>query len=196
MARPVVTATTERLYTDLEPVMRGDGESTSWAGLKFVESLARRLDDVEVLARDVGETPGWAVVLQSATAPVNYLEWLAQFVGVSWGSTPTEADRRARIAAREGQARGTKAAMESAIKSTLTEPKQVFITEKWGGDHYALRVVTFTAQTPSEPATRAAILRQKPAGLILTYDVVAAGSIDALVGTIDAQAGTIDNLGS
>lgn len=116
-------------------------------------------------------------------------------VGVAFVGTLTEVQQRQRIEDQEGRRRGTRAAIEAAAKKTLTGGQQVFIYEKWGGDAYTLRVVTYTAETPDPAATEAAIRRQKPAGIVLIYEVVTAGTIDALAGTVDSQPGTIDSLG-
>lgn len=193
MPRPVVSDTTEEIYAGLGPMTNGD-EDTDWTLLLFVDSVGRLLHDVELLARDTEDVPGWSSILDPDAAPVVYLPWLAQFVGVSWAATPTEANQRLRIANREGQARGTLAALIAAVQSTLDEPKQVTVDERYLDDAYRLRVVTYTSQTPDSDATLAAILRQKPAGIVLEYDVVDADSIDALVGTIDEQVGDIDDL--
>ena len=194
MPRPIVTPTTEELYSGLAPVVRGD-EETDWTALRFIESVGRLLDPVERLARDEGDRPGWAHTLMPDTAPVEYLEWLAQFVGVSWGTPPTEADQRLRIQTKEGQRRGRPATLLAAIQATLTGTKSVLITERYQGSAWRLYVRTYTAETPDQAATLRAILRQKPGGIVLTYEVISADSIDALPGTIDSLPGTIDDLG-
>jgi hypothetical protein len=66
------------------------------------------------------------------------------------------------------------------VASTLTQSKTVILQERLGGDPYALGVYTITSETPSVAATRAAILRQKPGGIVLTYSSGAANTYEAV----------------
>lgn len=194
MARPIVSDFTERIYQTLGPIVRRD-EETGWVSLHVAESLGRIVDPTFQIIRDLPGRPGWSSVMDPTLAPASHLPWLAQFVGVSFDTVSvTEAQQRQRIEDREGWRRGRPAALIDAVSRTLTGAQQVTLQERYLNDAYRLRVVTFTDQTPDAAETLAAILRQKPAGLILTYDVVVSGSIDALAGTIDTLPGTIDTL--
>lgn len=190
MVRPLVTDTTEELYSGLGPLVVGD-ETTGWTSLHVAEATTRRLHDVNVLVRDRDDRPGWSIILDPEVAPAEYLPWLAQLAGVEFsGSIPTEAEMRQQIVNREGQDRGTRAAMERAVKATLTGSKRVIIREREGDDPYALYVATYSSQTLVPAMTEMAALRQKPAGLWpFTFEVLTGATYDEL----DAAFGTYDD---
>jgi hypothetical protein len=86
---------------------------------------------------------------------------------------------RQRIASTDGFQRGTVAALRGAAQATLTGAKTVLLRER---DHdpadtpnyaYYLTVTTYTSQTPNPAATLAALLAQKPGGIVLTYHTLA-----------------------
>ena len=169
MARPVVTATTEEAYAALGP-LTGPDERFDYPLLKYVASVTEPLDIVNRLARDTDEAPGWATVFDPARTPDEFVGWLGQFVGVRElvGLTPTA--QRMRIKETAGWKRGTLAAIEGAARQFLTGSRQVRVYER-DGSAYRLRVRTFTAETPDPDAVLRALLEQKPAGLVLTYEV-------------------------
>lgn len=68
--------------------------------------------------------------------------------------------------------RGTAPAMVSAAQATLIGTRRVVLRERFTGDPWKINVVTFTDETPDAAATLAALLTQKPAGIILTHTVV------------------------
>lgn len=185
MPRPVVTDTTEEAYAAMRPLVQRD-EENGWTGLHLVESIGRLLDPVEQLIRDSDLGPGWSAIVDVDRAPVEYLPWTGQIVGVRFKSTLTEAQMRQRIRDQEGRKRGTPGAMLDAISDTLTGSKIILLEERYGGDAYHFRVSVYEAQTPDPAATEAALLRQKPAGL--TYDFILLGG--ATYAELDADFGT------
>lgn len=100
--------------------------------------------------------------------------WLGQTAGLAVPSTLTADQARAYVAGRGVSQRGRPAALRAAVAATLTGTAVVRITERVGGDAYAVRVTTFSAQTPDAARTLAAALTEKPQGLLLTH-VVAPG---------------------
>lgn len=172
MARPVVSSTAEDLYAALGAFTVGD-EAQDWALLKATEALC--LAFVEPVAELVEERDGrvpWQILFDPELCPVAYLPLLAQFTGSTLTGSMTEAERRAAIALPEGWSRGTRAALIQAIQRTLTGSKNVAFVERYTGSAYKLAVRTQTSETPSEAATLAAILGQKPIGIVLDYDSI------------------------
>lgn len=71
----------------------------------------------------------------------------------------------------EGLNRGTLQSLITAGKRNLTGQKQVLIRERDGGPNL-LTVVTFTSETPDAAITLKDLQGAKPAGLIMTHNVV------------------------
>lgn len=159
------------LYDALAPLAAWD-EGAGWALAHYCAAIGAMFQPVEDIARDTPDGSGWSAVLDLERSPDSWLPWLAQFVGVTTipGSTP--AATRQRIASTDGFRRGTPAALEGAAAATLTGNKIVIFRERdqsAADPPYALEVVTLTGETPNPAATQAAILAQKPGGIVLTY---------------------------
>jgi len=161
----------DRLYWMLGP-LAGQDPAYGWALLILCNAVGQMFQELEDLARDSPDGPGWSALLDITRCPDEALPWLAQFVGVRLLPDSSPADQRARILATDGWRRGTPAALVSATQATLTGTKRVTLRERDGGDAYALRVQTLTGETPDPTATQNAILSQKPAGLVLTYQTI------------------------
>lgn len=170
MTRPVVSATAEEAYEALGPWTTPDPDHAYFL-LRFVASTANLLQPVNDLARDTDDAPGWAVLFDPDRAPVDALDWLGQFLGVAPMFGLTEAARRARVRETAGFRRGTVAAIEGAARQYLTGARQVKVVERDGGSAYRIRVRTYLAETPNPEAVRQALVDQKPAGIVMTYDV-------------------------
>jgi hypothetical protein len=108
------------------------------------------------------------------------LPWLGQFVGVTVPDGASEDAAREYIDALPGFARGRRESIIAAAQMTLTDTETVIIQERYGGDAYALAVRTLVDETPDEAATLAAILAQKPAGLVLDYATTTLSTYDAV----------------
>jgi hypothetical protein len=154
------------LYRSSQPL--GD-ESGDLA--KFCEILGLSFQEMEDLSRDGDSDPGWSGLVDIARCPEWALPWLAQCVGVQLVPGSTVAEKRIRIQATDGQKRGTPAAMVVAAQASLTGSKTVQMVER-DGSAYALTVVTYTSETPDESAVLAALVSQKPAGIVLDYHTV------------------------
>lgn len=184
MPRPVVTATTEEAYRGLGPLTEPDAD-LDYPLLRFVASVADQLQVVNDLARDTDEAPGWAKVFDPARTPDEFVGWLGQFVGVRELVGLTPLAQRMRIRETAGFQRGTKAAIEGAAKQFLSGSRQVKVYER-DGSPYRLRVRTYQTETPDAARVEAAVRAQKPAGLVLTYEVVTGASY----GQMDTAHGT------
>lgn len=184
MTRPAYTPTTELAYAALGPFTTPD-EKQDWHLLHYVGSVADLLDPVEALARDTDDAPGWAVVMDPDTVPMDFLGWLGQFVGVRLLVGLDDASQRLRVRETAGFKRGTLAAIAGAARQVLTGSRQVSILER-DGSPYRFRVRTYQAETPSAAAVRTAVEALKPAGLVVTYEVVTGATyaeMDTMHGT-------------
>jgi hypothetical protein len=76
--------------------------------------------------------------------------------------------------------------MTAAAKRTLTGDDPFILIIERNGSPYRIGAVTRTTQTPDPAVTLAALLSQKPAGLILTHTVSDDALIDEGTRTIDA----------
>jgi hypothetical protein len=139
------------------------------------------VDDVRLLTFHTPSNgyPAWGVIMDVDVAPFKALPWLAQFVGVTVphqnpGETDENYDARVRdyIRATPGFSRGTPEAMIVAAQQYLTGNKEVIIRERHGGA-YLLQILTYASQTPDSAAVLKALISQKPAGIVLTYTVLA-----------------------
>lgn len=180
MASPTLTRAGGRIYEALSPLATLDPEN-GWHLAHYVSALARMIDRPADWGGDQEDgTPGWALLFDPDTAPEEALEWLAQFVGVTLPPHLTAAQKRERIKSTDGFRRGSAAAMRAAPLPYLTGNKIVYMSERWGGDPYHVRVATITEETPDPLSVANALLEQKPAGVVLTYQVVDATDFDAL----------------
>jgi len=164
----------ERLYVSLAPLAQQDA-SYGWSLLILCNAIGLMFQDVEDLVRDSPDGPGYSELLDLDRCPSWALPWLGQLVGVRLLPGASDAENRARIASTDGWKRGTPAALEAAIKATLTGSQSVVIRERdpAGADPpYTLTVRTLVAETPDSAATLSAALSQKPAGLVLNYTTV------------------------
>lgn len=173
MAAPAVHPSTRRLYDSLGSGFTREDESSGWQLLRFVESFGVEMGVVDDIVRDSDDGPGWSVVFDIDRVPIAYLPFLAQFIGVRIGlSNLSDAEKRARVKNAEGFKRGTRPAMIQAAKSLLTGTKRVKVLERFEGNANAVRVQTYLAETPDAPGVEAEVRKQKPAGLILTHQVL------------------------
>ena len=70
-----------------------------------------------------------------------------------------------------GFKRGTQAAMEAAAAPYLIGQQRLDFQERQGGA-YRLTVSSYASETPDSAAVLAALISQKPAGILLTYNVL------------------------
>ena len=169
-----------RLYTALAPVARVDPQN-AWSLLILCNALGTMFQLLDDYVRDSPEGPGWSALMDLDRCPPEALPWLAQFAGVRMLPGLTDAQQRDRVKSTDGFRRGTVAAIVAAAQHTLTGAKTVAITERVGGDAYALTINTYANETPDTLATYNALLAAKPAGLTLTYSSGVAGQTYAVL---------------
>lgn len=180
MAKPSMQSFASGLYDALGPMTDPDA-SQGWPLANYVNGFSEMFQVVDDYGRDQliagNYAPGWSQMLDLNRCPTEALGWLAQFVGVTLQQGLTDAQQRARIAAVGGWSRGTVASIVAAAQQYLTGTKTVVVRERDPGvvpanPAYGLTVITRTAETPSSAAVLAAILSQKPAGIILNYQTL------------------------
>jgi hypothetical protein len=161
----------ERMYVALAPLAQSDPEQ-AWSLLTYMNAIGVMFQLLDDLLRDSPEGPGWSSLMDLNRCPPEALPWLGQFVGVRMPASYTPDQQRARIVATDGWKRGTVDAIKGAASATLTGNKTVFLHERAYNDAYRLQVTTYDSQTPDPSATQAAIVSQKPAGIVLDYQHV------------------------
>jgi hypothetical protein len=159
----------QTVYDKLAPVQETDQENGG-ALETLVSGISVPMQEVDDYASEVGTRPPWAVLFDLNAIPPKGLDWLAQFVGVSFKAGVSDADKRSAILSTSGFQRGTLAAISAAPLPYLTGSKLMIVTER-DGDPYRLTVITYASQTPDPDAVRSALLSQKPAGIVLNYQV-------------------------
>jgi hypothetical protein len=136
----------------------------------MLQALLAPLDDVDDLVTD---PRGYASLFNLDDSPVP--GWLGQWVGVAYDPALTRAQQIAAVRSR-GQTRGTPAALLAAARATLTSSDgmdPVIDLIERDGSAYRVRVRTYAAETPDPAATLRALRAAKPAGLVLTHQVLA-----------------------
>lgn len=200
MARPDITAFTERLYASLPAAYRDADEQFDFPLLRFLSSLTDITAEVDVLhdrlsADLAGEVSELA---DPAVANLEWLPWMAQLVGVRLMPNVTgQAARDAVAFASSGYRGGTKAAVADAARSALIGARYVkvhdhSITEPGNGGEWDVLLVTRVSDTPDVQAVLDAVVtkRAKPAGVVLHHRAYSATYAQVQGGTTpDTYAG-------
>lgn len=181
--------TTELLYEAIGLGITQQDDGTLLAWLDGAGSLLGEVDDV---VRDSATAPGWAAEL---TADGSHRpRWTAQFLGVQVPGDATDATARELIATRPSFRRGTVGALSASAAMLLTGSRYVGVRER-DGSPYRVTVTTYTTETSDATVVNAALQAAKPAGLLLTHQVVPPTSYAALEAqpaltytTLEAQA--------
>jgi hypothetical protein len=161
------TSFADEVYDKISPLTDPDA-GLGYPLRSFIRALGGMMQQVDWLAQDSPDGPGWSRLVNLSLAPTEALPWLAQFVGVDVDPSLDDASQRYLIARVSKWERGTPASIIAAAQTTLTGTKTVTLVER-NGSAYNLTVVTKASETPNPAATLAALLSQKPAGIILSY---------------------------
>lgn len=163
---------TELIYSELGPFTRFE-DQTDFALLKFVEAWAGSyLGDLYEIVRDTDEHPGWGVLFDPDDAPVEALDYLAQFVGGVLTPVMSEAERRQEIKTPATWRRGGVDELIEAVKRTLTNSKTVVLIERHEGSAWRLWVRTLSVETPDPSETERVLRENKVIGIVLLYEAV------------------------
>lgn len=164
----------------LQPIPNGGYPLKKW-----VAGLTEQLGQIEAVIDAADYEPADSRELDSQadsqltdpdTAPVQWLPWVGQLVGVQVNTLLSEAEQRDQVrGAVSGFSGGTKKALIAAAQSALTGTRHVELYDHSinnphdGGGEWDVLVVTRTNETPSPAAVLQAIAdkRAKPAGVLL-----------------------------
>lgn len=196
-ARAFPSAAGLALYNELGPLTAGD-DALGYPLRTYVDTAAGQiLQDLDDLVRDTPAGPGWSQAMDPDRAPTAALGWLGQFIGVLVDTSLSDPDQRTQIKTESGFARGTVGAIKAAAEKHLAAGQYATITERSGGNAYALKVTvngagvqrrdyadlavsyptynalaaafpTYADFAPASDQITAAINAVKPAGLVLT----------------------------
>lgn len=176
MSAPVLDTVAADLYQRLQPLAYAD-DANGYALAYLSDALGAMFQPLSDLVRDTPDGPGWSPIVDVDRAPIYALGYLAQFVGVRLLQGLSDSDQRSRVRSTDGMRRGSIAAFAAAALPHLTGGRHVIVRERFKPtdplvDHaYHVQVITFTSETPDSAVVLAALLTQKPGGLVLHYDV-------------------------
>jgi hypothetical protein len=186
MPEPVTNPVAARIYDAVTPVgRRWRDPELGYPMLKFIGGWTQGLILVEeTVTDDEDGNPGWSAVMNPTTAPMLFLPWLSQFVGIRLKGGETEADLRTKIANVEGLRRGGPQAIKNAVAITLASgnPNNVQLIERHGSA-YRLTVSTLSADTPNPTLTQAALAEQVPAGIVWAHGIIVGNTYNDLLNT-------------
>lgn len=154
------------LYRGTQPIAFADAD-TERAWWLFCDTLTALLDPVAEITRPVP----WLALATPWQCPRAWLNVLAQWAGIRRPDAMSEDDLRILIGeGGPGFHRGTRANMIAMIRRFLppgTPDNFIYFEERADGNPYALRVFTYSVDTPPEVEVqiRDALQAAKPAGL-------------------------------
>ena len=171
-APPLTTQVGGDLYGAMAPLTFAD-EQLQWPLAIFVDALGLILEETAQLVRpDDAGNDGWSAFADPQRCPTAYLYTLAQWAGVRYARRMQEQALRDLIDGRApGLWRGTKGAIEDAIRRYLAPTGVITFLERTLGNAYALTIFTYAHDTLNQAAIEHELAQQVPAGLILTYEV-------------------------
>jgi Phage tail protein (Tail_P2_I) len=158
------------LYRSLLPLAYAE-EHVDNALATYLGAFGSMFQEIDELVRDSDSGPGYSILFDVARCPSKALPWLGQFVGVAVDPARSDADQRQQIRDEAGMKRGTPGAIAAAAAPTLVGTRSVMFYER-DPDAYSFKVRTFNDETPDRNATYAALLTQKPAGLLMDYAAI------------------------
>lgn len=135
----------------------------------------------------------------AVTAPASLLPFMAMVAGLFPDYAGLPADLLREVLARPAQwrRRGSRKAMAASVAATLTGTQTVEVETHVGGDMWLMRVLVVEGEMADRPATEAAILREKPAGVIVELLATATAhshTIGSLAGRTGGHPHTIGQL--
>ena len=182
---PAVSDLADELYRALGATTAGDEQG--WILLHLCQALTLHLQEIQDLAGDAVEHPGWSSLLDVERAPAKALGYLAQFVGVQLAPGLDDASQRLRIASAEGWGRGTPAAVRSAAQQWLTGDRHLFMTERADGSAYRLRMAFYATEVVDADQLQRAVAAAIPAGVVLDLVILPGWTYTQLAGAYSAK---------
>jgi hypothetical protein len=174
---PDLQPVAQELYALVAPLQFAE-DQYDYALAKLIQALTLADEEPYYFSEDI------SALTDINRTPTKALPWLGQFFGLRPKPDLDDPEQRDRIRTTDGWNRGRVSAIVGAAQQYLTGAKQVSIHER-DPDAYSYSVVTYADQTPDSEAVRMALLEAKPAGLNMTYAVMAGQTFHDLR---DAQA--------
>lgn len=191
MPRPVLSPdpgpALERLYDALPDHYRSADEPAGFPLYRWLAGVVGQLGEIDALIDgiDYDDTvPGdTSTLADPQVAPVAWLPWIAQLVGVRLSADLTEQQARDAVQfASSGWRAGTKQAIADAARSELTDTKYAVvydhsIANPGDGGPWDVMILTRTSETPDPAAVLAAVIARgaKPAGVVLHHRTYESG---------------------
>ena len=163
------------LYMAMEPLHYAEAE-LGFPLAHYCMALGEMFRRVDEITRQ-GET---AVIMDPNTVPVAGIPWLGQFIGLTINPQWSEQNQRNYLYNRSGFQRGTPRGMAAAAQQFLTGTQTVMLYERYEDNPWRLHVVTIDSETADPDLVLQALMNQKPAGIVLTYQEVSSETYDEL----------------
>lgn len=185
MPEPDPTPIGARLRERTQP-MAPDDAVHGYGHAYLCEGIGRMLEQLAEVFDPEGDAPPLAPILDVDLCPDWALPWLAQWVGVQLPVGITADQARLLIREVSGFKRGTPAALRAAAAYYLTGTRRVYFNERLADNAYRLGVITLASETPDPAQVLAAIMAQKPAGIVLSYSAIAGQTYRAVLTEVDS----------
>ena len=159
---------TQSLFDLLQPMFYDDVDQYN-ALATYLSGLGLNFEVIEEYARDTDDGKiGYSILVDATRVPDEAITWLGQFVGVQITQGLPPAQQKQQLVGLGTWKRGTVAALQAAPLPFLTGSQTVIVKER-DTSPYHFEVLTYANETTDQNKVLAALLTQKPAGLIMTY---------------------------
>lgn len=161
---------TQSLFDLLQPMFYDDWNQ-SHALATYLSGLGLNFEIVEEYARDSDDGKiGYSILVDATRVPDEAITWLGQFVGIQITQGLPPAQQREQLVGLGNWKRGTVAALQAAPLPFLTGSQTVIVKER-DTSPYHFEVITYASETLDSTKVLAALVTQKPGGLMMTYIV-------------------------
>lgn len=174
MAAPEVGAFARAAWSGLPEFMREADEALDYPLMTWLAGLCDLVQPtVDLMGMAVDGLP------RTDLLPWPMLEFACALGGIDVTGVPS-IEMRAFILNESTRPRGSVAAIAGRVGVTLTGTRYLTVECPFGGDVNAIRVTTYTSETPDTAATNAAAAREVPAWMELTTRTIAGITYAAL----------------
>lgn len=150
---------------------RETDEANGFALRKLCEALCSPLQPIYDLVREREGQKGWAVLLDPDECPVEFLPYLAQWVGVRPQASWTEEHLRNEIKQPTSWKRGQPESIRLTAQRTLTGSKLVIMRERTPEPGF-LYIRTLLTETPDPSRVKHDLEENVPAWILIDYEAI------------------------
>ena len=159
---------TQSLFDLLQPMFYDDVNQHNELAL-YLGSLGLNFEIIEEYARDSDDGKiGYSILVDATRVPDEAITWLGQFVGIRITQGLPPDMQKQQLVGLGNWKRGTVAALQAAPLPFLTGSQTVIVKER-DTSPYHFQVMTLASETVDQTKVLAALMTQKPGGLIMTY---------------------------